>query len=63
MLAANPFFTVAGKHTATIRAKLTSAGRRLLKRGSSVRALMRVTSIGVTGATGTRTVSVTPRRK
>jgi hypothetical protein len=63
VLAANPFFTVAGNHTATVRASFTSAGRKLLKRGRSVRAVMRVTSISVTGATGTRTVRVTLRRK
>jgi hypothetical protein len=63
VLAANPFFSIAGNHTATIHAKLTGAGKRVLRRGRSVSALMRVTGVSVTGIKSTRTVKVTLRRK
>jgi hypothetical protein len=63
VLATAPPFTIAGHHTASVRAGFTNAGRRFVKRGRAVRALMRLTSVGVTGTKGTRTVKVTLHRK
>jgi hypothetical protein len=60
VLASNPFFSVRGKHRATVRAKLTKAGRALVKRGKPLRAVVRLTSINpVTGRRTTQSTRVT----
>jgi len=58
VLAGNPFFTVAGRHTTSVRAKLTTAGRRLARSGKPVRVTLRVSSINT--VTGKRTTRSTP---
>jgi hypothetical protein len=58
VLAGNPFFSVSAKSRATVRAKLTKAGRKLVKRGKPIRAIVRLTSVNA--ATGKRTTRSTP---
>jgi hypothetical protein len=63
MIAFSRFFSIAGHHSAVIHAKLTATGRRLLKRGRSVKAVERLTSIAPTGAARTHSLRVTLRRR
>jgi hypothetical protein len=62
-IAALPFFSVKAHRTATIRAKLTKQGRALLRGGKAVPAVVRLTGVGITGATSTRSFHVTLRRR
>jgi len=63
VIAADPFFKIAGHHSAVIRAKLTAAGRALLKRGKTVKAVVQLTGVAPTGATSTHSFALTLRRK
>jgi|GEM_PF-2498572 len=59
VIASDPFFSIPAHHTATVSAKLTKAGRTMLKRGKPVKAILRLTSISPAGATHSRSVEVT----
>lgn len=60
VLAGNPFFTIEGRHTASVRAKLTKAGQGLARHGKPVRVTLRITSINtVTGQQTTRSTLIT----
>ncbi len=63
LLTRRTFFTIARKHTATVRAPLTRAGRALLKRGRSLRAVVQLTSISPSGSKSTRSIRVTLTRR
>jgi len=63
LIATTTFFTIRGHHTATIGAKLTALGRRLLKRTDRVKAVERITTVSAGGKTATRSVAVTLRRR
>jgi hypothetical protein len=62
VIAADPFFTIPGHHTATVTQKLTKAGRALLRRGTPLKAIERLTSIAVSGKATTRSLHLTLRR-
>jgi len=63
VIAANPFFTIRGHHSVTVRARLTSAGRALLKRGKKVKAILQVTTLKSRVATSSSSYPVTLRGK
>jgi hypothetical protein len=65
VLARNPFFTVAGGATATVKTKLTPAGRRLVKRRKPISAKLRLTTVDPTGRARTRSarVRLRPRKR
>ncbi len=63
VLASDRRFRIPAHHRAILRAVLTKAGRALLKRGKTVRAVMRLTSIGRKGSATTRSYDVTLRRR
>lgn len=63
VIAADPFFSIPGHHTAKISQKLTKVGRARLRRGVPLKAIERVTSIGISGRTTTRSLRVTLRRR
>lgn len=60
-IASAPLFTIAGHHTATIRAKLTRAGRTLLKHGRRVKAVVDLTSVSPLGRSTVHPFRVTLR--
>ncbi len=65
VLASQPFFSIAAKHTATIKAKLTAAGKALVrKKGKPIAAIAQLTSISALGKSTTRSFKVTlPRHR
>ena len=62
VIASNPHFRIRGHHTANVSAKLTKAGRALLKRVKRVKAIMQVTALSPSGAVTTQSVRVTLHR-
>ena len=63
LLARTTFFSIGRKRSATVRAPLTHAGRTLLKRGRSVRAIVQLTSVSPAGSKSTRSIRVTLTRR
>lgn len=61
-IAANPFFSIPGHHTAKVSQKPTKAGRAMLRRGAPLAAIEQVTSVALSGRTTTRPHRVTLRR-
>jgi hypothetical protein len=62
-IASSPFFSIAAHHSSTIRAKLTNAGRALLRRNKTVKVIVQLTSITPAGRATTRLAHATLRRK
>src|SRR5207244_3659872 len=62
VLASSGLFDVPARHRRTVSAKLTKAGRRLLRPGRRVKAIVKVTSITPLGKRVTRSFKVTLRR-
>lgn len=62
VIAGDHFVRVAPHRTARISVKLTNAGRSLLKRGRTVKSIVRLTSVGPTGEVIVRSYHVSLRR-
>jgi hypothetical protein len=58
-----PFFSVAGRHSAKLRARLTKAGARMLRRGSALPVILQLTSFAPSGAKSVQSVHVRLRRR
>jgi hypothetical protein len=63
VLATLPFFTLAAHHSKKLRAKLTPAGRRLLRRGRAVPAIVRLTTFEAAEKRRTRSTHVVLKRR
>ena len=63
LLATLPFFSVPARHGATLRAKLTSVGRRLMNHRGSLDATVQLTTIAASGQEKVRSVHTTLRRR
>jgi hypothetical protein len=59
VIASSRFFSIPGHRAATITAKLTRAGRALLRRGKPVGAIAQLTTVGITGRAITQSLTAT----